>query len=102
MRLQLRRMCADHPVRVVDGKCALALPLKNLDGGNGVPHWKFVRPGERLFVLLSSGSLSCSQSVISLLRRDFDNDKGLAAAATCSAFESKAVTSNPARCSISA
>src|SRR3954468_3366847 len=42
----------------------------------------FVRPGERVFVLLASGSLSCSQSVISLLRRDFDNDKGLAAAAT--------------------
>ena len=42
----------------------------------------FVRPGERVFVLLSSGSLSCSQSVISLLRRDFDDDKGLAAAPT--------------------
>lgn len=38
----------------------------------------FTQPGERVFVLLASGSLSCSQSVISLLRRDFDQGKGLA------------------------
>ena len=38
----------------------------------------FVQPGERVFVLLASGSLSCSQSVVSLLRRDFDQGRGLA------------------------
>lgn len=42
----------------------------------------FVRAGERLFVLLTSGSLSCSQSVITLLGRDFDQGEGLAAAET--------------------
>jgi putative proteasome-type protease len=42
----------------------------------------FVRPGERLFVLLTSGSLSCSQSVVTLLGRDFDLGLGLAAAET--------------------
>ena len=40
----------------------------------------FVEPGERVFVLLCSGSLSCSQSVLTLLRRDFDQGLGLAAA----------------------
>src|SRR5580765_6968700 len=40
----------------------------------------FVQPGERVFVLLSSGSLSCTQSIITLLRRDFDEGKGLAQA----------------------
>lgn len=38
----------------------------------------FVRPGERVFVLLTSGSLSCSQSVVTLLERDFENERGLA------------------------
>ncbi len=38
----------------------------------------FVRPGERLFAVLSSGSLSCCQSVLTLLRRDFDRGVGLA------------------------
>jgi putative proteasome-type protease len=42
----------------------------------------FVEPGERVFVLLTSGSLSCAQSVLSLLRRDFNEGRGLAAAAT--------------------
>jgi putative proteasome-type protease len=42
----------------------------------------FVRPGERVFILLTSGSLSCSQSVITLLRRDFDQGLGLADAET--------------------
>src|SRR3954471_5575689 len=42
----------------------------------------FEQPGERAFVLLTSGSLSCSQSVITLLRRDFDLGRGLAAAET--------------------
>src|SRR5256885_6264082 len=40
----------------------------------------FVQPGERVFILLSSGSLSCTQSIITLLRRDFDEGKGLAQA----------------------
>jgi putative proteasome-type protease len=42
----------------------------------------FVQPGERVFVLVTSGSLSCAQSVMSLLRRDFDEGRGLASAAT--------------------
>ena len=40
----------------------------------------FVQPGQRVFILLSSGSLSCTQSVITLLRRDFEEGKGLAQA----------------------
>lgn len=40
----------------------------------------FVTPGERFFALLVSGSLSCSQSILTLLRRDFDNGTGLAVA----------------------
>jgi putative proteasome-type protease len=40
----------------------------------------FEQQGERLFVLLASGSLSLTQSVITLLRRDFDAGKGLALA----------------------
>lgn len=42
----------------------------------------FVRDGERVFVLLASGSLSVTQSVVTLLRRDFDQGRGLAAAPT--------------------
>src|SRR2546429_2882110 len=40
----------------------------------------FAQPGERVFILLSSGSLSCTQSIITQLRRDFDESKGLAQA----------------------
>jgi len=40
----------------------------------------FVIPGERVFILLCSGSLSCSQSIMTLLRRDFDHGTGLATA----------------------
>jgi putative proteasome-type protease len=40
----------------------------------------FVQPGERVFILLSSGSLSCTQSIVTQLRRDFDDGKGLAQA----------------------
>src|SRR6202790_851603 len=40
----------------------------------------FVHPGERMFVILTSGSLSISQSVVTLLRDDFDAGKGLAQA----------------------
>lgn len=42
--------------------------------------YTFVKEGERVFVLLASGSLSCTQSVITLLRRDFDKGMGLAQA----------------------
>jgi putative proteasome-type protease len=42
----------------------------------------FIQPGERVFMLLSSGSLSCVQSVQSLLRREFDQGNGLALAGT--------------------
>src|SRR4051812_5072547 len=38
----------------------------------------FIVPGERVFVVLTSGSLSCSQSILTLLRKDFDEGKGLA------------------------
>ena len=40
----------------------------------------FLQPGERVFVVLSSGSLSLSQSVINLLRASFDAGEGLAQA----------------------
>jgi len=39
----------------------------------------FVHPGERSFVILTSGSLSLTQSVISLLRDEFEAGEGLAA-----------------------
>src|SRR5213078_19212 len=44
--------------------------------------YTFAVPGERVFVLLASGSLSCTQSVITLLRREFDAGRGLATATT--------------------
>ena len=40
----------------------------------------FVVPGERAFVVLSSGSLSLTQSIVTLLRNDFDAGEGLAKA----------------------
>ncbi len=39
----------------------------------------FTKPGDRVFALLTSGSLSCSQSVITMLEREFDEGRGLAA-----------------------
>jgi putative proteasome-type protease len=42
--------------------------------------YRFVSDGERVFVILTSGSLSISQSVMSLLRADFDVGIGLAEA----------------------
>lgn len=41
----------------------------------------FVKPGERAFVILTSGSLSLTQSVVTLLEEEFRQGKGLAAAA---------------------
>ncbi len=38
----------------------------------------FELPGDRVFVLLTSGNLSLAQSIITLLRRDFEQGKGLA------------------------
>jgi putative proteasome-type protease len=40
----------------------------------------FAIPGERVFVALTSGSLSCTQSIVTLLRKDFELGRGLAAA----------------------
>jgi putative proteasome-type protease len=40
----------------------------------------FEVPGELVLVLLSAGSLSCTQSIVTLLRRDFDLGRGLAKA----------------------
>jgi putative proteasome-type protease len=42
--------------------------------------YQFVQPKERAFFILTSGSLSISQSVITLLRADFDAGLGLAKA----------------------
>lgn len=42
----------------------------------------FVQPGERVFVILTSGSLSLSQSVINLVRSGFEAGEGIAQAAT--------------------
>ena len=42
--------------------------------------YSFVIPGERVLILMTSGNLSLSQSVITLLRQDFDRGKGLAVA----------------------
>jgi putative proteasome-type protease len=42
----------------------------------------FVEPGERAFAILTSGSLSLTQSVITLLRDDFNAGEGLAQAST--------------------
>jgi putative proteasome-type protease len=38
----------------------------------------FCKPGDRAFILLSSGSLSCTQSIMTLLKREFDQGEGLA------------------------
>jgi putative proteasome-type protease len=42
--------------------------------------YRFVQPGKRVFVILTSGSLSLSQSVITLLGDAFDSGGGLAQA----------------------
>jgi putative proteasome-type protease len=42
--------------------------------------YRFVEDGERVFVILTSGSLSISQSIVSLLRVDFEAGRGLAQA----------------------
>jgi putative proteasome-type protease len=42
--------------------------------------YTFVTPNERVFILMASGSLSCTQSVMTMLKRDFDAGIGLAKA----------------------
>ena len=42
----------------------------------------FTHPGERIFIALTSGGLSLSQSVISVLTKEWDRGEGLAAAET--------------------
>ncbi len=42
--------------------------------------YTFIQKGDRVFVMLTSGSLSLTQSIMTLLRRDFESGKGLAAA----------------------
>ncbi len=42
----------------------------------------FEQRGERVFVVMTSGSLSLSQSILTLLRRDFDHGVGLATVET--------------------
>jgi putative proteasome-type protease len=42
--------------------------------------YRFEQPGERIFVILASGSLSITQSVTTLLRGSFDAGEGLAQA----------------------
>lgn len=44
--------------------------------------YTFLHPGERAFVVLTSGNLSLTQSVITLLRDEFDSGAGLGKAAT--------------------
>lgn len=44
--------------------------------------YTFAEPGERVFVLLTSGGLSLSQSVLALLRSEYDSGGGMASAAT--------------------
>jgi putative proteasome-type protease len=44
--------------------------------------YTLVTPGERVFILLASGSLSLTQSIITLIKRDYDAGRGLAQAPT--------------------
>lgn len=55
----------------------------------------FTQPGERVFALAVSGSLSCSQSIITLLRRDFEKGDGLAKAGTM--YDAARVVGNKVR-----
>lgn len=44
--------------------------------------YTFVAPGERVLIITTSGSLSLTQSIVTLLKRDFQQGLGLAKAAT--------------------
>ena len=54
----------------------------SLDEVNVCQKHTIVDPGECVFILLTSGNLCCSQSILTLLRRDFDQGKGLASASS--------------------
>jgi len=56
----------------------------------------FVKPGERALAVLTSGSLSLSQSVITMLRKDFDRGEGLARAE--SMYDAARVVGDMVRC----
>jgi putative proteasome-type protease len=53
-------------------------------------------PGERAFIVLTSGSLSLSQSVIAMLRKDFERGEGLAKVG--SMYDAARVVGNQVRC----
>ena len=44
--------------------------------------YRFELPRERVFVILTTGSLSLSQSILTMMRNDFDQGKGLATVPT--------------------
>lgn len=55
----------------------------------------FIDPGERVFMILNSGSLSLTQSVVTLLQRDWDRKEGLFAAG--SMYDAARVIGNAVR-----
>jgi putative proteasome-type protease len=85
----LRALCYDDPVTYCVGIWTRHGLVMASDSRTNAGHDQvnlarkmhvFVQRGERVFVLLSSGSLSCTQSIVTQLRRDFDDGKGLAQA----------------------
>lgn len=64
----------DGLVLASDSRTNAGLDLVNT---SGKMHF-LSKPGERLFVLLTSGGLSLTQSILTLLRSDFDAGRGLA------------------------
>ena len=73
-------LSGDRDVRGAGDGLRLAIE-RRLRSGERLPQDVPLRhEGERVFVILTSGSLSISQSVVSLLRADFDAGLGLAQA----------------------
>ena len=56
----------------------------------------FVTPGDRALIVLTSGSLSLSQSVVTMLRKDFERGEGLAAVS--SMYDAARVVGDQVRC----
>src|SRR4051794_37068145 len=56
----------------------------------------FVTPGERALIVLTSGSLSLSQSIVTMLRKDFERGEGLAVAG--SMYDAARVVGDQVRC----
>jgi len=56
----------------------------------------FVTPGERALIVLTSGSLSLSQSVVTMLRKDYERGEGLAKAG--SMYDAARVIGDQIRC----